>query len=503
MIADPSEPAIDWKQIETVARDFVQSESPDSVWPFEHQNGTSKSTTKKKVFAHFFSPFPLSFDNQPTAEDTYARVHLSPEGSDRILNGRGGYKVGGGGALRQRPLPVEAWESPHWKKINLAIEVLRAEKLGLDGFTYDMLGVSPSNEHRQILEMLLQVAEQISPDFKIALMPDMNAELKRKPEMLKEVLLDLSHYQSLYHVEDGRLLVAPYNGAAQPPKYWKTLISEMEDAGVPIAFMPVLVGYEHLDKNGALYGPIAYGLSDWGFRDIQYAEMYDFTHSAEQAKPYTDVWMMPVAPQDVRSKSLIAWESENTRAFRYLWDAAIESDSKYVQLVTWNDYSEASEISPSSGTQFAFYDLTAYYTTWFKTGTPPKIKEDAIYYTHRTQVFPFPDGVKAEQQRKPFQNAGKTPFMNNVEMVALLTAPAIIEIEQGEALYRSNAQAGLATLSVPVKVGRPIFRIMRDEAVILETTSDWTVQQGGKVENPIYHGGSSTREFTPTPGYGN
>ncbi|WPJ96133.1 endo-1,3-alpha-glucanase family glycosylhydrolase [Coraliomargarita algicola] len=498
---DKATPAIDWPSIEETARQFVEQESPDSVWPFEHST-YQHVKSDKKVFAHFFSPFPLSFDNKATGEDAYSQLHLSPEGSDKYLKGRGGYIVGGGGTLRQRPLPVNQWDSPDWKRINLAIEVLRAERIGLDGFTYDMLGVSPDNEHRRILEMLLEVSERVAPDFKIALMPDMNAELKSKADILVDVLLDLTHYKSLYYVEDGRLLVAPYNAFKQPKEYWKVLIKKMKDAGHPIAFLPVQVGYEHLDKNGVLYQNIIYGLTDWGFRDIDYAEQYDFRNSKQAASPYTDKWMFPVAPQDVRSKSLIAWEAENTRTFRYLWDAAIKGDSQYVQLVTWNDYSEASEISPSSGSQFAYYDLTAYYTTWFKTGTPPAIKEDAIYYTHRAQIFPFPEGVVAEKQRKPFGNAGKTPFINNVEMVALLTEPAVIEIEQNGQEFRANTAAGLATLSVPVQEGRPVFRIIRDQEIVLETESNWEVKLGGAVENPVYHGGSSTRPFTPTPAYG-
>jgi hypothetical protein len=500
--AAKAESEADWQHIESTARQFVEKESPDSVWPFASLEETHTGKSDKKVFAHFFSPFPLSFDNKPTGEDTYRRIHLSPEGSDQALKGRGGYKVGGGGAMRQRPLPVNVWDSPDWKRINLAIEVLRAEKLGLDGFTYDMLSVSPGREHRRILEMLLDVTSHVAPDFKIALMPDMNSELRRNPGILKDAIIDLSHYDSLFRLDDGRLIISPYNGAAQSPEYWKSLMKDLKEANIPSAFLPVFNGYEHLDENGEKYGDFSYGFSDWGFRDIDYAERFDFAHSATHASPYTDVWMMPVAPQDVRSKSLIAWESENTRSFRYLWDAAIEGGSQYVQLVTWNDYSEASEISPSSGSQFAYYDLTAYYTTWFKTGTPPKIKEDAIYYTHRTQIFPFPEGVVAEKQRKPFSNAGKTPFINNVEMVALLTAPAVIEIEQNGQEFRTSASAGLATLSVPVQVGRPVFRIIRDQNVILETESNWEVKLGGAVENPVYHGGSSTRPFVQTPGYG-
>lgn len=491
--SDQSNEEVDWDVVVSSAKAYVAQESPDEVWPFHKPPYEELVGGEKKVFAHYFSPFPLSFDNKPAEEDTYSRVHLSPEGSDRVLDGRGGYKAGGGGALRQRPLPVEPWTVPEWRQINLAIEVLRARMIGLDGFAYDMLGVSPGSSHRETLEILLDVVERVSPEFKIMLMPDMNSELRRKPEILAEVIYELSDSPSLYRLEDGRLLISPYNAAAQPPEYWKGVMDDLESKGVATAFLPVFVGYQHLEKNAQAYGSLAYGLSDWGFRDIQFAKEFDFKNSAQKARAFSPIWMMPVSPQDVRAKGLIAWEAENTRAFRYLWDAAIDGGSQYVHLVTWNDYGEASEISPSSGTQFSYYDLTAYYTIWFKTGKAPEITEDAFYYTHRTQIFPFPDGVTAEKQREPFRQAGKTPFRNDIEMVALLTAPAVLEIEQAGNMERIDAEAGLTAFSVPLHEGTPVMRIVRDGEVILERSSIWAVQSGGEVENPVYHGGSSTR----------
>ena len=485
----------DWAAIKRLAGAFVEEESPAEVWPFS-LTGESSS---KKVFAHYFSPFPLSFDNKPAAEDTYSRVHLSPEGSDAKLAGRGGYKPGGGGALRQRPLPVGPWDSQDWKKINLAIEVLRARRIGLDGFAYDMLGVSPGNPHREVLENLLAVTEQVAPDFKIVLMPDMNAELRKKPELLEQAIFDVAQSPALYRLEDGRILVSPYSAQQQPVEYWETLMRNLEARGVRIALLPVFVGYEHLDKNGAAFGPISYGLSDWGFRDIEFARQFDFANSAAKARAYSPVWMMPVAPQDVRAKALIAWEPENTKCFRHLWEAAREGGSQYVHLVTWNDYSEASEISPSSSTRYVFYDLSAFFASWFRTGRMPEIQRDAVYYTHRSQIFPFPEGVVAGKQREPFKQAGKTAFCNDVEMVALLTAPAVLEIEQGGETVQKEVPAGLATFSAPLREGRPIMRVRRGGSVVLEVVSDWEVKTGGEVEDPVYHGGSSTRKFSPFP----
>ena len=491
----PAGAPVPWDEIRKTAEDFVAKESPPSVWPFERPSYDVLASRPNKVFAHFFLPFLLSADNKPAADDYYSQVLLSPDASDRLLVGNGGYKRGGGGVLRQRPLPVGPWASPYWRQINFAIEILRAREMGIDGFTCDMLTVQPGPLWDGLL-MLMDTAAAVAPDFHIVLMPDMSS-LKKQTDKLEDALVLLAQCPAAYHLADGRLLISAFDGQSPSPQYWKQLLANLARRGVPAAYLPVFLGYEDMAKNGAAFASLSYGMSDWGFRDIAFARQFHFQDAKKLAAPYTSVWMMPVASQDVRPKDLIAWEPQNTNSFRYLWKAAISGGSQYVQLVTWNDYSEAAEVSPSSDTQYLFYDLSAYYTAWFKTGQPPRIEQDAIYYCHRSQIIPLPGG--AAKQSHSFTWAGKTPFENKVEMVALLTAPATLEIDQGGGVERHEAQAGLTAFSVQARVGRPVFRIVRNGKVTLETTSVWKISDKGIVENPIYFGGSSTRVWAPSP----
>ncbi len=72
--------------------------------------------------------------------------------------------------------------------------------------------------------------------------------------------------------------------------------------------------------------------------------------------------MAPVAVQDVRYRSLSWAEANNTASVRAQWSRAISQKADYVQLVTWNDYSESTQIAPSQDHGSAFLDLTRYYT---------------------------------------------------------------------------------------------------------------------------------------------
>jgi hypothetical protein len=174
------------------------------------------------------------------------------------------------------------------------------------------------------------------------------------------------------------------------------------------------------------------------------------------------------------------------------------SHPNFVQMITWNDYPEGTEFAPSSGSQFLFYDLSAYYIQWYKSGRPPPITRDAIYYSHRTQIFDPAKILTPGDQ--PYKFGGETPVQNNVEMVALLTAPARLQIELNGRRAERDVGAGLQVLSLPASPGRPVFRILRDGNTVVEKTSDWTIDAHPTVSTADYFGGSSTRAFRAVPG---
>jgi hypothetical protein len=130
-----------WEEVIAVARDFVSRESPDAVWPFERVGPEELANSERKVFLHYFTPFPLSFDNKPPDEDYYRRQYLEREGEN-------GKFVQVGGYLRERPLGAGTIPGPHWRAVNIAIDVLRAQKLGADGFGVDLQQLDKGRSQR-------------------------------------------------------------------------------------------------------------------------------------------------------------------------------------------------------------------------------------------------------------------------------------------------------------------------------------------------------------------
>ena len=82
------------------------------------------------------------------------------------------------------------------------------------------------------------------------------------------------------------------------------------------------------------------------------------------------------------------YETRGFEAWREEWEAAIQHDATWVEIVTWNDWGEASYICPfgeprghgavgralgADASHTAYLDASRYYIDWYKSGTPPAI----------------------------------------------------------------------------------------------------------------------------------
>ena len=87
-----------------VSADASSPQGGTPCLPFTMPPAATLFGSSKKVFAHYFYPFPLSIDNKPAAQDYYNTQYLSPTGESNKWISQGGY-------LRSRPLPVPVGSS--------------------------------------------------------------------------------------------------------------------------------------------------------------------------------------------------------------------------------------------------------------------------------------------------------------------------------------------------------------------------------------------------------
>lgn len=476
----PSQPGQDQGDHKGGSKDTIATPwSYGSPLPFDMPSAQLLRASSRKVFAHYFTQFPISEDNKDPQSDYYQLQYLNPEGE-------GGAHAAYGGYLRMRPIPRNPPSGSDWMKQDMETEVRRAMAVGIDGFALDILSYNPFHTSRMLA--LLDAAHEVDTAFKIILMPDMDA-LKNKLDQLDSVMIRLASYPACYRFDDGRLVISPYNAQKETSQWWKDWLFRMQDSGVYIALVPVFQGWENYAQE---FAPFSYALSDWGWSGAEAQRKPMWKDAVLSAHAYHTRWMMPVRPQDVRPRNFRYWEAENSEEYRLSWQNAIEGGTDWVQLITWNDYAESTVIAPSTGTQYAFYDLTAYYTTWFKTGNAPVIQRDVLYYFYRSQSGRAePDLSK---QEKPFDlDQASGPVEDEIELLAFLKAGGTLEIEINGHRHTREVAAGITSFKIPAEAGRPVFRLYRNDSAVVVLPGAFTIRASITYENPVYYGGSNSR----------
>lgn len=465
----------------------------NDCYPFDRSDAGSSD---KKVFAYYFPPFPVSIDNKDPAEDYYARW-LDPQGG-------GGEYADTGGHLRDRPLPRPARAADDWRQLDYEWEIRQATDMGLDGFILQThaLGQHETDQRWNHVDKLLAAAVKVNPRFRFVLAP---MATRGTPQQLANALLPLATHPSVARLDDGRMPIPSFMMAEDHPlEYWREFRAHMRAAGVETALMPIFVSRGSRDRLPNLaewYSEIA-GYSIWDGHFAAVAPSNETESVA--ARERNLIWVARAMFQDIRIRradkvELRHWEPQNTKTLRALFEHAIAGDAPWMNIVTWNDYQET-QIAPSQARGYAVADLMAYYIEWFKTGEPPEIVRDALYYTHRPQLVDAPYD-KTRQTAGAFRVDAGPAAEDHVELLAFLTGPGRLVILQGEDRQVMDVKsAGVSSFRVPLKAGTaPRFELLRDGQVISSVASSTSVKNAVVYQDMTYHAGGGISCDRPAP----
>ncbi|MEV8531792.1 glycoside hydrolase family 71 protein [Streptomyces sp. NPDC051211] len=451
---------------------------PAGALPFDMPSTATLRSAKKLVFAHYFTPYPLSLDNASADADYYTRNYLDPDGES---GKHGAY----GGLLRDRPLPVPPKDG-NWELANLQQEVRTARAAGLDGFTLDLLSLSGKNWERS--NLLMQAAHSVDPGFRIMLMPDMTSLKTDDPAVLADTLARIGKAPAAHRLADGRLVVSPFKAEAKSVAWWTQVLDLLKSRhGIRTAFVPLFLDFGA--HNGS-FAPISYGFSEWGSRS--YTGQESSTRDVRRAHAAGKIWMQPVSVQDARPNQGIYDEAGNTATLRATWTRAIEDGADWVQLTTWNDYSEGSQFAPSLHNGHTYLDLSSYYLTRFKTGAWPKIVRDTLYLTSRTQ-FASTDPTGDQSLVMSLRRGSAAP-RDTVEVLSFLTAPATVRTTVGSVEGRHDAPAGVHAKLLPLRTGTSAAEVVRGGRTGAEVELPYPVDRSVEVQDLQYYGATSARD---------
>lgn len=276
------------------------------------------------MFAHYFTPFPVSLDNQSASTDYYVRNYLNPAGENSKF-------AAYGGLLRDRPLARSPLTGA-WELADMRTEVRQAIAAGIDGFTVDLLSLSESSPHWKRTLLLMQAAHEVDPDFVIVPNVDMTASPgSADVSEMAAALAVLATQPAAYHLDNGQFVLSSFVAEKKTPTWWTTVFTTLSDNyGIDAAFIAVLLNSSQ--ANMEAFAPISYALSNWGTRNPgKTAAVRDY---ARAAHALGTKWMAPVAVQDERPTQVIYEEAANLETLRATWQRAIDADAELVQLVT-------------------------------------------------------------------------------------------------------------------------------------------------------------------------
>lgn len=361
------------------------------------------------------------------------------------------------------------------------VDIRWAQAIGVDAFLLNVATDMRNPWAWPAYTRFLQAAAKLGTGFKIA--PNIDCVSPGRGRGMAETILtrlkeagELSSPSQLR--VGGRFVVGSFYANNCGVPYWTEFKAAMKAGGLDPFLVCVMLGGAYR----AEFDGVCDAWSDWGRRDPWSAAGSDYARRYAGAKG--EPIMAAISHGDIRYKKdgNIAYEQKGSQTLRINWEQAIATGAHWAQLNTWNDIGEHAAFYPNTAQQFAVYDLTAYYIAWFKTGAPPPITRDAVYYFHRVARVP------------PAPQLRFGSWANEVEAVAFLTAPATVEIVTDEGVTRGDFPAGMHVLSAPLPAaGKPRLRIVRGGATVAEVTSAYAVGPMPPRNDVVYRSGGSLR----------
>jgi hypothetical protein len=462
------------------------------VTPFVMPSTATLRAAARKVFINWAPTLTISLDNKPADQDYYTKEYQDPDGS-------GGANKAWGGYARDRPLPRSVLTGD-WRMQDLEAEVRQAISVGVDGFSTCLFTVGGTGQSWKNNVMMMQAAINVDPGFKIILQPDMSGSIKAKTAAeLAQYMNQLGSYSSAYKLADGRLVISPFNAESHDATWWSSFLSIMKNTyGKPVAFLPL---FQDEQKYRDSFAPISYGMSNWGNRNPAWNDPTTTTATSPSGRikkihDLGKIWMQPASSQDERPREGRFQESNNTENLRKTWQLAIQNNAEMVQINTWNDLPEGSNMDPSQHNGWSYMDICSYYLVLFKTGKAPAITKDGTIVTHRIQPWQNkPSYPQTKLMTFPTTGGGTAP-RDMIEALAFMTAPGTVTITAGGVAASCSAPAGLSVCTVPLHVGSVSITTTRSGITTSSLTSPHRIVTTPYVQDLHYFGATSVRQGT-------
>ena len=428
----------------------------------------------RKIYAHYMGCYLLATRGIATASLLKGEADFRPDGDKANVTSPIG------GTWRNFPLTPPDYAPTLQQAADL--EIRRALRVGLDGFAVDVL--AGQKDALASIDALFAAAEAGKYPFEITFCLDNPAQNAEAIHHLVEKHGDSPNLAR----RDGKLLLLGYrqhrSGQRLHPEFtdadWRTpesiraygeaLREWQTAAGRPI-FVQFDLNGAIADQQNSLQGPsldpafskaIAEEFARQGFGGLSGffwgGKSYDLVAAAARHAGLD--WGEPIWAQ---------YQNLNWNTYRYKdgidllrerWDRAIANNASLIQIATWNDYTEATNIAPDIQTGYALGDFMSLMIHRWKEGSLPIADHDRVYMFYP----PYPQGSRVY----PFhENA--SDLTRSLEVVTYLTQPGTVTLPGRHATW--EAPAGLSIKKLPPAPGPVIVELQRGRHKTLTLTA--------------------------------
>jgi len=370
-------------------------------------------------------------------------------------------------------------------------EIRAAQAAGIDGFALNCGGWTLREPHyKRRAQLLYQAAQELGTGFKLLISADYATGLTSE-ETRDMVESFRSHPNQFRH--GGKPVLSTFGGGRAQTEFIRAAFQG--DRAIvyvpfyypkPAAEMPNQAQVEQVfrDHSAGLDGFFHFGAAGTPAQITESNRLL-----ARQWLGAGKLFMAGITPHyRGLGGNYRVYDSGGFEGVARQWEGAIRDRATWVELVTWNDWGEASYLSPFGApfqTRFwdnhwgpmlshaAYLSASRYYIAWYKSGQRPAITEDAVYYFYRTHPKSVPGlrkpGAPGGETARP---GGADRLEDNVFATVFLTAPAQLTIHSGDTQRTFDVDAGVRHVALPFAPGRQRFVLTRGAQTVIDKTGE-------------------------------
>jgi hypothetical protein len=397
-------------------------------------------------------------------------------------------------------------------------EMREAQACGIDGFALNCGGWSLREPHYKARTTLLyEAAKQLGTGFQLMISADYATGLTL--EETRDMIVSFRDHPNQFKW-DGKPVLSTFCGEGADNKHGQEVIDFLDrefadgKGGRTVVYVPYyyprpniteIPAQAHVDQVFATFpgldGFFYFGAAGYGPELAQANALL-----ADKWVGAGKIFMASVTPfYRGFGGNYRVYETRGFEAMAQEWQAAIAHQATWVEIVTWNDWGEASYICPFGKpgdtnhwgghwgpmlSHTGFLEAMKYYIDWYHQGQPPVITRDQLCYAYRLHPKAVSGRVKPGEETVG-QPSRAAALQDSVYVMCLLKAPAKLTIHSGETAQTFDVAVGAHQVEMPFALGKQRFVLERDGQVVLDHTGEHEITGDGWSNFNVFAGSAT------------